>query len=117
VAYNFQTGNNNIKLLMEYEGVTQKVLFGNAVLAALMSGRKYDVIPQNGDCSRERNVRTLVFRNIVYKTPVTSLDELKLRIVAAIETDTPQMLENTWREIEYRLDILRATKGAHVEVI
>jgi hypothetical protein len=37
VAYNFQTGNNKIKLLTEYEGVTQKVLFGNAVLAALMS--------------------------------------------------------------------------------
>jgi len=25
-------------------------------------------------------------------------------------------LENTWREIDYRLDVLRATKGAHVEV-
>jgi DUF917 family protein len=49
VAYNFQTGNNKIKLLVEYEGVTQKVLFGNAVLAASMSGRKYDVIPQIGD--------------------------------------------------------------------
>jgi hypothetical protein len=48
---------------------------------------------------------------------VTSLDELKLRIVAAIETVIPQMLENTWREIEYRLDILRAMKGAHVEVV
>jgi hypothetical protein len=56
-------------------------------------------------------------RDIVYRTPVTFLDELKLRIVAAIETVTPQMLENTWREIEYRLDILRATKGAHVEVV
>jgi hypothetical protein len=41
MAYNFQTSNNKIKLLMEYEGVTQKVLFGNTVLAALMSGRKY----------------------------------------------------------------------------
>jgi hypothetical protein len=30
---------------------------------------------------------------IVYKTPVSSLDELKLRILAAIETVTPQMLE------------------------
>jgi hypothetical protein len=48
---------------------------------------------------------------------VTSLDELTLRIVAAIETVTPQMLENTWREMEYRLEILRATKGAHVEVV
>jgi hypothetical protein len=26
VAYNIQTGNNKIKLLMEYESVTQKVL-------------------------------------------------------------------------------------------
>jgi hypothetical protein len=41
VAYNIQTENNKIKLLTEYEGVTKKVLFGNAVLAALMSGRKY----------------------------------------------------------------------------
>jgi hypothetical protein len=42
-------------------------------------------------------------KDIVYKTPVTpvtSLDELTLRIVAAIET-----LENIWRETEYRLDM------------
>jgi hypothetical protein len=38
MAYNFQTGNNEIKLLTEYEGVTQIVLFDNSVLAALMSG-------------------------------------------------------------------------------
>jgi hypothetical protein len=51
------------------------------------------------------------------KDILSNVDELKLRIVAAIETVTPQTLENTWREIEYRLDILRATKGAHVEVV
>jgi hypothetical protein len=39
MACNFQIGNNKIKLLTEYENVTQKVVFGNAVLAALMSGR------------------------------------------------------------------------------
>jgi hypothetical protein len=32
---------------------------------------------------------------IVYKTPVTSLDELKLIIFAAVERVTPQMLEKT----------------------
>jgi hypothetical protein len=48
---------------------------------------------------------------------VTSLDELKLRIVAVIERVTLQMLENTWREIEYPLDILRAKKGTYVEVV
>jgi hypothetical protein len=47
---------------------------------------------------------------------VTSLDELKLRIVAVIQTVTPQMLENIWRETEYSLDIC-AKKGAHVEVV
>jgi hypothetical protein len=35
-------------------------------------------------------------KDIVCKTHVTSLDELKLRIVAATETVTPQMLEKTW---------------------
>jgi hypothetical protein len=56
-------------------------------------------------------------KNIVYKTPVTSLDELKLKIVAAIETVTLQILENSWRETEYSSDISRAMKGAHVEAV
>jgi hypothetical protein len=65
VAYNIQTGRNNVKLLTEYESVTEKGLFDNAVLAVLMYGRKYDVIPQNSYCSRESNVRILVFHNSV----------------------------------------------------
>jgi hypothetical protein len=62
VAYNFQTGKNKIKLLTEYEGVTQKVLFGNAVLAALMSGRKYDVITQIGDVVTELSMEKIHLR-------------------------------------------------------
>jgi ABC-type uncharacterized transport system auxiliary subunit len=38
-----------------------------------MSGRKYDAISQNGDCSKENNVRTLVFRNKVCYQNATSL--------------------------------------------
>jgi hypothetical protein len=49
---------NKTKLLVEYVSVTQRVLFGYAILAAMMTGRNYDVISQNGDCSRESNVRT-----------------------------------------------------------
>jgi hypothetical protein len=56
VAYNFQAGNNKIKQLTKYESVTQRVLFGNVVFTALMYGRIYDVIPQNGDCSRESKI-------------------------------------------------------------
>ncbi|KFM61202.1 hypothetical protein X975_03155, partial [Stegodyphus mimosarum] len=33
-----------------------------------------------------------------------------------IESIPPVMLANVWTETEYRLDVLRATKGAHVEV-
>jgi hypothetical protein len=73
VAYNFQIAHNKIKLLTEYENETQKVLNDTAVFAALMSGRKYDVMPQNGDCSRESNVRTSVFRNKVRYQNGTSL--------------------------------------------
>jgi hypothetical protein len=52
----------------------------------------------------------------VYSSPVADLTTLQARIMEAIATATEKMLQNTWREIEYRLYVLRATKGAHVEV-
>jgi hypothetical protein len=33
-----------------------------------MPGKKYDAMPQNGACSRESNVRTLVFKNKLHST-------------------------------------------------
>jgi hypothetical protein len=51
VAYKFETARNKVKLLIEYESISQRVLFDNGVLAAFMTGREYDVRPQNGDCS------------------------------------------------------------------
>ena len=50
----------------------------------------------------------------VFSTPVPNITNLKARITDA--TITEEMLENTWREIDYRLDVLRATKRARVEV-
>ena len=52
----------------------------------------------------------------VFSTPVPDITNLKARITDAFATITEDTLENTWREIDYRLDVLRATKGAHVEV-
>jgi len=52
----------------------------------------------------------------VFSTPVPDITNLKARITEGFATITEDMLENTWREIDYRLDFLRATKGAHVEV-
>ena len=47
---------------------------------------------------------------------VPNITNLKARMTDAFATITEDMLENTWRETDYRLDPLRATKGAHVEV-
>jgi len=52
----------------------------------------------------------------VFSTPVPDITNLKARLTDAFATITEDMLENTLREIDYRLDVLRATKGAHVEV-
>jgi hypothetical protein len=51
-----------------------------------------------------------------FRPKVGSVVELPARINNAVASVTPQMLENTWREIEYRLGILRATNGAHIEM-
>jgi hypothetical protein len=47
VAYIFQTGMTETKLLTEYESQAKEV-FGNAVLASLIYRRKYYVMPDNG---------------------------------------------------------------------
>ena len=52
----------------------------------------------------------------VFSTPVPDITNLKARITDAFATITEDILENTWRETDCRLDVLRATKGAHVEV-
>jgi len=52
----------------------------------------------------------------VFSTPVPDITNLKTRITDAFVTVTEDVLKNTWREDDYRIDVLRATKGAHVEV-
>jgi len=52
----------------------------------------------------------------VFSAPVPDITNLKARITDVFATVTEDMLENTWRETNYRLDVLRTTKGAHVEV-
>ena len=55
-------------------------------------------------------------KNVVYRRKVRDLADLRQRIIEAVELITPHMLINTWQELEYRLDICRATPGAHIEV-
>ena len=52
----------------------------------------------------------------VYVPPLpASIPELKVRIRTAIETITADMLQTVWNELDYRVDICRITKGAHIE--
>jgi hypothetical protein len=56
-------------------------------------------------------VKSNVFRTLVY-----GLDDLKTRIRNAISAIPANMLHRTWQELEYRVDVLYATKGAHIEI-
>ena len=52
----------------------------------------------------------------VYVPPLpASTTELKIRIRTAIETITADMLQTVWNELDYRVDVCRITKGAHIE--
>jgi hypothetical protein len=55
-------------------------------------------------------------KDIVYKTKVWDINDLKERFTDAIATLDEAMLERTWMGTERRRDVLRATNGAHVEV-
>jgi len=52
----------------------------------------------------------------VYRRKVRDLADLRQRITEAVELITPHMLIIMWQKLEYRLDICRATTGAHTEV-
>ena len=55
-------------------------------------------------------------RDIFYRIKVRDINDLQYRIIEAIDTVTIDMLARTWQEIEYRLYIVRAPDGAHVEM-
>jgi hypothetical protein len=52
----------------------------------------------------------------VYSRKVRDVADLRQHIIEAVELITPHMPINTWQELEYRLDICRATTGAQIEV-
>jgi len=52
----------------------------------------------------------------VYVPPLpASMPELKVRIRTAIETITVDILQTVWNELDYRVDVCKITKGAHIE--
>ena len=55
-------------------------------------------------------------KNIVYAEKIRNIQQLQERITSAIEIVTRDMIRKTWQEIEFRLDVSRATNVAHIEM-
>jgi len=52
----------------------------------------------------------------VYAEKIRNIQHLQDRITSATETVTRDMIQKTWQEIEFRLDISRAINVAHIEM-
>jgi hypothetical protein len=53
---------------------------------------------------------------LAYAEKIRNIQHLQERITPAIETVTRDMIQKTWQEIEFRLDVSRATNGPHIEM-
>ncbi|GBM66040.1 hypothetical protein AVEN_39592-1 [Araneus ventricosus] len=52
----------------------------------------------------------------VYSERINDINHLKQRITDVIHSVTPDVLTRVWEELDYRLDVCRATNGAHIEL-
>ena len=71
--------------------------------------------------SKPRSLSTWFFpvgyiKNIVNAEKIRNIQHLQERVTSAIETVTQDMIQKTWQEIEFCLDISRATDGANIEM-
>jgi len=73
---------------------------------------KYRVI--RNDCRGFNNLPPRSPDANPYPLPA-SIPELKVRIRTATETITADMLQTVWNELDYRVDVCRITKRAHIE--
>jgi hypothetical protein len=45
----------------------------------------------------------------------SNIDDVKRRITEAVAAVTCGVLRRVWEELDYRFDICRVTRGAHIE--
>jgi len=55
------------------------------------------------------------FVQSIRPTIARDLADLKARIIAAAKNINALMLTRVWQELEYRIDVCRVTRGAHIE--
>ena len=49
------------------------------------------------------------------RTRLHDLADLKARIIAAVKNMDAPMLKRVWQELEYRINVCRVARGAHIE--
>ncbi|GBN95736.1 hypothetical protein AVEN_47647-1 [Araneus ventricosus] len=81
---------------------------------------RFDMVPQlTGHQDLQTSLHWIFFwgyvKDKVYSREIRDVEDLRASITLAIATVTTGMLQRTWLELDYRLDILRATKAAHVD--
>ncbi|GBL90808.1 hypothetical protein AVEN_215545-1 [Araneus ventricosus] len=52
----------------------------------------------------------------VYSERINDINHLKQRITDVIHSVAPDVLTHVWEELDYQLDVCRATNGAHIEL-
>ena len=52
----------------------------------------------------------------MYAEKIMNIQHLQESITSAIETVARDMIQKTWQEVEFRLDVSRATNGAHIRM-
>ncbi|GBM49949.1 hypothetical protein AVEN_22461-1 [Araneus ventricosus] len=52
----------------------------------------------------------------VFSERINDINHLKQRITDVIHSVTPDVLTRVWEELDYRLDVCRATYGTHIEL-
>jgi len=55
-------------------------------------------------------------KTIVYAEKIRNIQHPQERITSATETVTRDMIQKTWQETEFRLDVSRTKNGAHIEM-
>jgi hypothetical protein len=50
------------------------------------------------------------------RSRLRDLADLTARIIAAVKNIDAPMLTRVWQELEYRTDVCRVTRGAHIEI-
>jgi hypothetical protein len=63
----------------------------------------------------QRGHMAMVGRTVYVPPLPCDLAVLLARIIAAVKNIDATMLARVWQELEYRIDVCRVTRGAHIE--